>query len=250
MAVAEQVEPAAKRLKSSNGYEGTIDLDVGGTMFRASPSTLRKAPFLEALLRYREEDSLSSTTNRDGALFIDRCPKLFAEVLQFLRSNLVFAASESHSAHLRAEFAFFGLDPEEVRIAPPLRSEEVVVRSRIKDGISATSVDVHFLIYVHGPESVLQTMLPRLLGPSPRSGLEPNNGIHWKSESGTCISGESKRFSWQEQPLKIEVPAQELRDLGFRETGRSESSCSLYDNSDDTQVIWATETVTFRRQVH
>ena len=45
-------EPAAKRAKTSGAEGSIVDLDVGGTRFRTSTSTLNKAPFFDALLKH------------------------------------------------------------------------------------------------------------------------------------------------------------------------------------------------------
>ena len=61
----------------------TVDLDVGGTVFRTTEMTLRKSPYFQTLLEIDD-----GTT-----MFVDRCPILFAKVLQYLRTNAIYVPS-------------------------------------------------------------------------------------------------------------------------------------------------------------
>merc|ERR1719316_2142376 len=61
----------------------------------------------------------------DGPLFIDRCPKLFASVLEQLRTNVeVCTESEVEARKLRQEFRFYGLNPGDVVL---LTAEQTII---------------------------------------------------------------------------------------------------------------------------
>nr|ACO15314.1 BTB/POZ domain-containing protein KCTD3 [Caligus clemensi] len=60
-----------------------IDLNVGGSLFSTSRSTLTSIPdtFFSALL----SDRIASARDKNGAIFIDRDPDLFKIILNYLR---------------------------------------------------------------------------------------------------------------------------------------------------------------------
>ena len=62
-----------------------VRLNVGGEFFATTMDTLSKAayfnPFLSGRIQHGEDEG--------GALFIDRSPKLFAYILQYLRTGTV-----------------------------------------------------------------------------------------------------------------------------------------------------------------
>lgn len=73
----------AKRLRcygSSN--EKHIRLNVGGKIFDIGMETINSFQYLQARLG----DNFQSPLNEDGQLFVDRCPDLFAVLLQSVRS--------------------------------------------------------------------------------------------------------------------------------------------------------------------
>jgi hypothetical protein len=76
-----------------------VRLNVGGKLFVTSRATLQQSPFFEGLLRYEPE--------LDGAYFIDRSPKIFAVVLQLLRTGVLFWSSESELRAILIETDFF-----------------------------------------------------------------------------------------------------------------------------------------------
>ncbi|KAK3283769.1 hypothetical protein CYMTET_8534 [Cymbomonas tetramitiformis] len=60
-----------------------VDLNVGGSLFLTTKGTITKNPVLNDLVRYSLENGLL----KDGAVFIDRCPKQFSFILNWLRNN-------------------------------------------------------------------------------------------------------------------------------------------------------------------
>jgi len=100
-------------LYSNIGAEDIIRLDVGGTLFSTSRSTLTRygSPFFASLL-------LNSPTS-NGSYFIDRDPKIFALILEALRGAGISAPirpdSNSTFKSLLAELDFYGLPSSLVR---------------------------------------------------------------------------------------------------------------------------------------
>ena len=84
-----------------------VRLNVGGELFATTMDTLSKAayfnPFLSGRIPHGEDEG--------GALFIDRCPKLFAYVLQYLRARCVPSRFELRSIKhsLRHEAIYYGV---------------------------------------------------------------------------------------------------------------------------------------------
>ena len=84
-----------------------VRLNVGGELFATTMDTLSNAayfnPFLSGRLPHGEDES--------GALFIDRCPKLFAYILQYLRTRCVPSRFELRSIKqsLRHEAVYYGV---------------------------------------------------------------------------------------------------------------------------------------------
>ena len=84
-----------------------VRLNVGGELFATTMDTLSKAayfnPFLSGRIQHGEDE--------DGALFIDRCPKLFAYILGYLRGRCVPSRFELRSLKhsLRHEAVYYGV---------------------------------------------------------------------------------------------------------------------------------------------
>lgn len=87
-----------------------INIDVGGTKVRTTTSTLKQAPYLEALLRHDAAGTMSVTKTDDGLIFIDRSPELFMMVMEGLRAGgQIFTESAREASQLLTELAFYGL---------------------------------------------------------------------------------------------------------------------------------------------
>eukprot|EP00929_Paragymnodinium_shiwhaense_P122609 TRINITY_DN9549_c1_g2_i1.p1 TRINITY_DN9549_c1_g2~~TRINITY_DN9549_c1_g2_i1.p1 ORF type:complete len:363 (-),score=38.32 TRINITY_DN9549_c1_g2_i1:166-1254(-) len=99
-------EPAPKRLRKSD----SVTLNVGGQRFQTSLATLGSDPdsFFGALASGRHRVDWE----QDGSLFIDRSPKHFPFVLEYLRngrSTPLQFESTLHMDELRLEAEFYGL---------------------------------------------------------------------------------------------------------------------------------------------
>ncbi|GFR62246.1 BTB/POZ domain-containing protein KCTD3 [Elysia marginata] len=83
-----------------------VHLNVGGTRFSTSRQTLTWNPntFFTSLLNGR----ISSNKDENGAIFIDRDPKIFSVILNFLRTKEIQLRNVDLSA-LRHEAEFYGI---------------------------------------------------------------------------------------------------------------------------------------------
>ena len=86
-----------------------ITLNVGGQLFDTTRHTLLSIndTFFTVLLSGR----IPSYKDKNGALFIDRDPKLFAIILNYLRTNQLFGVSEENIDMMRHEAEFYGIAP-------------------------------------------------------------------------------------------------------------------------------------------
>ena len=92
--------------------QSQIKLDVGGTHYTTSISTLTRIPnsMLEAMFSGRH----SIHKNDEGRVFIDRNGKLFEYILDYLRNGeWDFPKDDSLLAKLNREINYFGLELEE-----------------------------------------------------------------------------------------------------------------------------------------
>ena len=84
-----------------------VRLNIGGVLFDTTRETLAKSAYWDSLLAAK----FGNTTDKDGRLFVDRDGKLFAHLLEFMRSrvrpsNEVLA---NYKAGLVSECEYFGL---------------------------------------------------------------------------------------------------------------------------------------------
>ncbi|CAL2033812.1 unnamed protein product [Caenorhabditis brenneri] len=88
--------------------QNIIKLNVGGTMFQTTKSTLTKFDgFFKTLL----EADVSLTTDQPDAIFIDRPAKHFDLILSYMRGDTINrASSESVRQEILAEAQFYLLD--------------------------------------------------------------------------------------------------------------------------------------------
>ncbi|XP_078035257.1 BTB/POZ domain-containing protein KCTD3 [Augochlora pura] len=93
---------------SSFAVDDIVHLNVGGTRFSTSKQTLTWVPdsFFTTLLSNR----IASHKDEDGALFIDRDPKLFSIILNYLRTKDIDLKSVDLRT-LRHEAEYYGILP-------------------------------------------------------------------------------------------------------------------------------------------
>ncbi|CAE8586684.1 unnamed protein product, partial [Polarella glacialis] len=111
-----------------------LTLNVGGVLFRTTPSTLRKAPFFESLLRHSGsggEGGLGATTDAEGHFFVDRSGFLFTHILEYLRTGHWLLGDKACDLEfieaIREEASFYGLEAHRHRLPVPRISEYVAI---------------------------------------------------------------------------------------------------------------------------
>lgn len=143
-----------------------VTLDVGGTLFKTSRSTLCKysGSFLEAMFGGRHAVEPGS----DGAFFIDREGALFRHVLGWLRTGALPKLDASMSDQLALEADFFGLTPLARSLrAPPvdtlgalgeelrtMRSVEAETRAKLAAEAEAAGVARHACLVLASSRSL------------------------------------------------------------------------------------------------
>ena len=106
--------------------ESVIDLDVGGTRFRTTRTTLLSDPDSMLAKMFDPEAHLAPSVKIDGAYFIDRDPFYFRTVLNFLRSGHLEQDCDVNG--LLKEAAFFGLSG----LQEALQNRKKSIQSKLK----------------------------------------------------------------------------------------------------------------------
>mmetsp|Transcript_59428 Transcript_59428/g.128516 ORF Transcript_59428/g.128516 Transcript_59428/m.128516 type:complete len:288 (-) Transcript_59428:59-922(-) len=114
-----------------------LAVNVGGQVFRATESTLRKAPFLDSLLRHYHGGELGATLDDEGRCFVDRPSRLFGYILDYLRSGYwvlcEHASDPDFVEALQEEACFYGLNASQSCL-PATRMNEYVTAWQFRDG--------------------------------------------------------------------------------------------------------------------
>lgn len=105
-----------------NKVSESVKLNVGGTLFETTADTLRKSPFLEALLR---------NTVLSSVLFLDEDPEIFRHLLNLLRDY-----SYSVPFRYRSRMAYYGFDFGESRYGDffDLKGTDSAIKVRDEEG--------------------------------------------------------------------------------------------------------------------
>lgn len=85
-------------------------INVGGQLFTTTESTLCDSSYLKSLIHL--PDNIPVDRDRDGHLFIDRCPRSFNNILRLLRRQKVVMDSLQlfERIDLREDIEFYGID--------------------------------------------------------------------------------------------------------------------------------------------
>ena len=89
-----------------------VKLNIGGKLFTTTQSTLSKYPTSMLGCMFSGRYSIKDQMDEDGSIFIDRSPKHFEAVLDFLRDNDVFISKDEDPQRcyeLEKEANFYGL---------------------------------------------------------------------------------------------------------------------------------------------
>ena len=134
---AAALQAEKQSMANQQQYNEQIVLEVGGTKFKTSRSTLCKheGSFLEAMFSGRH----AHQPNADGSFFIDRDPTHFQRILNYLRTGAAVTPESASARHEMAEEAhFYGLPAlHRALVAPPLDMEALlgdeIVRMRASE---------------------------------------------------------------------------------------------------------------------
>jgi len=86
-----------------------VTLNVGGTQFITTRQTLLSDPASMLAKMFNPESSLRPGLMKDGAYFIDRDPKYFPYVLNYLRNGQILLDSDISLEAIKCEASYFGL---------------------------------------------------------------------------------------------------------------------------------------------
>jgi len=117
----QEKEVLEKLEKTQVDTEGKIKLDVGGTIFATSLQTLKSVPDSYFSVMFSERWNLKK--GEDGCCFIDRNPKVFAYILDFMRGeplNLEFLTKEER-IRLGNDAVFYRLEKLAVMLPVPMQ---------------------------------------------------------------------------------------------------------------------------------
>ena len=110
-------EAEKERVKQTTVFDKVVTLDVGGTKYRATLSTLTKYP--DSMLGAMFSGRHNLPQQEDGSYFIDRDGEVFKHILMYLRDrnlclSLFPAFSDTTLIQIKAEFEYFQLHPDVV----------------------------------------------------------------------------------------------------------------------------------------
>ena len=92
--------------------KSVLKLNVGGKEFMTTLGTLRsdQNSMLAKMFHSDANERLPATQDANGAFFIDRCPKYFAVILNFMRSGKLEKGANIDLEFLRNEAIHFGIN--------------------------------------------------------------------------------------------------------------------------------------------
>ena len=122
------------------GRSEIVTLDVGGTLFKTTRTTLGQYPETSMLAAMFDPDSLRPPALRDdnGAYFIDRNPKAFAAILSYLRTGELFESYDGITmGEVLSEARYFGLQGlvDKIRSLSPGHQHKHVILLYYVDGL-------------------------------------------------------------------------------------------------------------------
>ncbi|CAK8679275.1 unnamed protein product [Clavelina lepadiformis] len=118
-----QLEDNSEAAVSHIEIPEVVELNVGGSYFTTSLSTLRKYPNSMLAVMFSGRHNL--LTDKDGRYFIDRDGRLFEFVLNFLRQGELPPSSESLKVYQEAQFYNIDEMCEELELFRPVAGEKL-----------------------------------------------------------------------------------------------------------------------------
>ncbi|KAL1377229.1 hypothetical protein pipiens_004214 [Culex pipiens pipiens] len=161
----------------SSHISDIVNLNVGGTRFSTSRQTLTWVPdtFFTSLLNSERNGRISSLRDETDAIFIDRDPKLFSIILNYLRTKEIDIRSCDIRV-LRHEAEFYNISP-------------LIKRLMLCEEMDQSSCgDVLFYGYLPAPNIPIQEVTLPSSSTSSVSGVTAANS----SSNGSTASGQAK----------------------------------------------------------
>ena len=89
-----------------------VKLDVGGTLFKTTQGTLLsdQNSMLAKMFSTEKNGRIPAMQDDSGAYFIDRCPKYFGIILNFLRAGVMEKGANVDLKYLRTEAEYFCIE--------------------------------------------------------------------------------------------------------------------------------------------
>eukprot|EP01050_Picozoa_sp_SAG11_P037100 SAG11_NODE_14467_length_610_cov_102.191781_1_plen_182_part_01 len=102
------LEQEKEQMESRVNVGQIVELNVGGQCFTTSSNTLQSRPGSMISAMFTRWDI---PKDKEGRFFIDRDPRFFSEILNYLRDpeQYVFSIDENHSEQFKLELDYFGL---------------------------------------------------------------------------------------------------------------------------------------------
>lgn len=126
-----------------NGQQGWVQLNVGGTQFTTTKSTLSKDPksFFHRLINQEDDGGLESHRDRDGAYLIDRDPSYFAPILNYLRHGRLVIDKHIQEEGVLEEAEFYNVTGliDQVKERIRKRDDEAARRRAIDARLASAS---------------------------------------------------------------------------------------------------------------
>ncbi|KAH7699918.1 BTB/POZ domain-containing protein KCTD17 [Aphelenchoides avenae] len=96
-------------MSDSDCSNGWVRLNIGGKLFQTTKQTLSREPdsFLARLVE--DDQELPTAKDETGAYLIDRNPKLFGHLLDYLRNGTLKVHEGTHLEDLQEEAEFYNL---------------------------------------------------------------------------------------------------------------------------------------------
>ena len=137
-----------------------ISLNVGGTIFTTTLATLTKDPDSMLAAMFRSSDLPPAKKDSNGCYFIDRSPRPFEVILDFLRTGHLNNLNGCTLRQLEVEADFFGLSGLQEIIRQRLQEDNITDWMTELEGVKNSITRVFRLAQfsLHEPEGHVKLM--------------------------------------------------------------------------------------------
>ena len=114
-----------RKIPGIMSYNEILNLDVGGTKFKTSRQTLMREPGSLLGRMFDIDSPLQPAAMQDGAYFLDRDPKKFEIILNYLREDELAELTKTDLINLKIEARYFQLTKLQAEIKSRLDKIDV-----------------------------------------------------------------------------------------------------------------------------